>query len=292
MKVAVNGVSSLKVISAVLGIALFCCVGFSYKIYNDFSETKRILNNEKNSIMSELRKSKDSLEIAISENSGLKTELIVERQKVTNLLDEIGSTNIDAASLIKYKTEVNRLKNVVATLSKEKVQLKMNYDLLKIQRDSTVLVLTNANKYRETLVDMNENLNSKIKKGSKISVINLTTTPCKQSSKGELEPTDKASRVDVLQIAFMVVGNKIVKPCDKEYYVQIIDSKNNIVGERKTKKFGELILDYSYASPVKFKNETMEVTAELALDKVEKGIYYVNVFDKNELASKTTFALR
>ncbi|MCL9805366.1 hypothetical protein NAT51_07525 [Flavobacterium amniphilum] len=288
----INVVSFFKAISVVMGIALFCCVGFSYDLYNDFSKTEKTLNDEKNSIIKELKKSKDSLEVAISNNSGLKTELIVERQKVANLLEEIGRTNIDAASLIKYKTEVSRLKDLVTSLSRDKAQLKMNYDLLKIQRDSTILVLTNAKKYRETLTDMNENLANKAKKAPKVLVINLKTIPCKQSTNGDVKPTDKASKVNMLQIGFMVVGNKMVKPCDKEYYVQIIDSKNNIVGQRKTKKFGEQILDYSYEHPVKFKNETLEISTELPLDKAEKGIYFVNVFDKNELASKMTFALR
>lgn len=297
-------VPPFKIISAVLATALCCCICFSYKIYNDFCEAKIILNDEKSSLMNDLRISKDSLEIAISENSDLKTELIVERQKVTNLLDEISNTNIDAYSLIKYKMEVKRLQGVVAILSKEKAQLKRNYELLKIQRDSTILILTNANKYRETLAGMNESLSDKVKKatkisaaskgvtGPKISVINLKTKLCRQSKKGVLEPTDKANEVDVLQIAFMVVGNKMIKSCDKEYYVQIIDSKNNIVGKRKTKRFGELILDYSFESPVKFRDETMEVNAELAFSNVEKGVYYVNVFDKSELASKTTFVVR
>ena len=53
-----------------------------------------------------------------------------------------------------------------------------------------------------------------------------------------------------------------------------------------------MILDYSYYSPVKFKNESLEVIAELALENVEKGTYFVNVFDKDNLVSRTTFALR
>ncbi|WP_394759088.1 hypothetical protein [Flavobacterium sp.] len=287
-----NSAPSLKIISATLGLALLCCLAYSYKNYNDFQETKRILNNEKTAIVVELNKSKDSLELAISENSSLKTDLIVERQKVTNLLDEINNTNIDVASLIKYKTEVNRLKNVVVSLTKEKFQLKRNNELLKVQRDSTILVLNQSKKYNDTLVAMNEDLNKVIRKGSKISIINLKTATLKQLKTGDLESTDKASKVNVLQITFLVIGNKISKPCEKEYYVQIIDAKNNIVGEKRSKKFGPMILDYSYSSPVKFKNESLEVTAELALENVEKGTYFVNVYDKGELASKTTFALR
>ncbi|ELY1979332.1 hypothetical protein SL055_001543 [Flavobacterium psychrophilum] len=291
MKIITN-ISSIKFISIGLAISLFCCLGFSYKIYHDFKITERILNAKKNEIISELKKSKDSLELAISENSLLKTDLIIERQKVTNLLDEINNTNIDLASLIKYKTEINRLKNIVASLTKEKLQLKKNNELLKIQRDSTILVLTQSKKYNDTLVAMNEDLNRVIRKGSKISIINLKTSTLKQTKSGDLESTDKASRANLLQITFMVVGNKITKPCEKEYYVQIIDSKNNIIGEKNTKNFGVMILNYSYYSLVKFKNESLEVTAEITLENIKKGNYFVNVFDKYNLVSKTTFALK
>ncbi|EKT4548764.1 hypothetical protein JE952_000366 [Flavobacterium psychrophilum] len=291
MKIITN-ISSIKLISIGLAISLFCCLGFSYKIYHDFKITERILNAKKNEIISELKKSKDSLELAISENSLLKTDLIIERQKVTNLLDEINNTNIDLASLIKYKTEINRLKNIVASLTKEKLQLKKNNELLKIQRDSTILVLTQSKKYNDTLVAMNEDLNRVIRKGSKISIINLKTSTLKQTKSGDLESTDKASRVNLLQITFMVVGNKITKPCEKEYYVQIIDSKNNIIGKKNTKNFGVMILNYSYYSLVKFKNESLEVTAEITLENIKKGNYFVNVFDKYNLVSKTTFALK
>ncbi|EKT4553197.1 hypothetical protein JE945_002383 [Flavobacterium psychrophilum] len=291
MKIITN-ISSIKLISIGLAISLFCYLGFSYKIYHDFKITERILNAKKNEIISELKKSKDSLELAISENSLLKTDLIIERQKVTNLLDEINNTNIDLASLIKYKTEINRLKNIVASLTKEKLQLKKNNELLKIQRDSTILVLTQSKKYNDTLVAMNEDLNRVIRKGSKISIINLKTSTLKQTKSGDLESTDKASRVNLLQITFMVVGNKITKPCEKEYYVQIIDSKNNIIGEKNTKNFGVMILNYSYYSLVKFKNESLEVTAEITLENIKKGNYFVNVFDKYNLVSKTTFALK
>ena len=173
-----------------------------------------------------------------------------------------------------------------------KIPKEKNNEFLKVQRDSTILVLSNSKKYNDTLVAMNENLNLVIKKGSKISIVNLKTATLKQSKSGKLESTDKASKVNILQITFMIIGNKISKPCEKEYFVQIIDSKNNIVGEKQTKKFGSMILDYSYSSPVKFKNESLEVSAELALEDVEKGTYFVNVFDRGELASKTTFALR
>jgi len=64
------------------------------------------------------------------------------------------------------------------------------------------------------------------------------------------------------------------------------------MGENKTKMFGNQVLNYSFETPIRFSNESMEVFADLEIDEALKGTYYVNVYDKNELASKGTFALR
>lgn len=285
-------IPSTKVIIIFLSMALCGGMFFSYNLYENFVQTKRILNNEKNIVINELKKSKDSLEIAILDNTSLKTDLIIERQKVNNLLDEINNSNIDIASLIKYKREVSRLKGVVTGLTKEKFELKKKNEILKIQRDSTILVLSNAKKYNDTLLTLNEDLNRIVKKGSKISIVNLQTDTMKQLRTGDLQPTDKANKVGVIQVSFLVVGNKITKPCEKEYHVQIIDSQNNIVGQKLTKNYGSMILDYSFVSSVRFKNETVEVVSDLEIKDLQKGTYFVNVFDKGELASKTSFALR
>lgn len=285
-------IPSTKFIIAFLSVSLCGGMFFSYNLYQNFAQTKKILSNEKNIVINELKKSKDSLELAILNNTSIKTDLIIERQKVNNLLNEINNSNIDIASLIKYKSEVSRLKGVVASLTKEKFELKKKNEVLKVQRDSTILVLSNAKRYNDTLLNLNEDLNKVIKKGSKISIVNLQTDTMKQLRTGDLEPTDKAKKVEVIQVSFLVVGNKIIKPCHKEYYIQIIDSQNNIVGKKLTKNYGSMILDYSFMSTVKFKNETVEVISDLEIKDLKKGTYFVNIFDKGELASKTSFTLR
>ena len=82
------------------------------------------------------------------------------------------------------------------------------------------------------------------------------------------------------------------KKVDKEYYVQVIDSKNNVLGEKQTVSFGEKILTYSFISKVKYENKTVNVSEDLPGKDFAKGTYFVNVFDKNELVSKTSFSLK
>jgi hypothetical protein len=40
-------------------------------------------------------------------------------------------------------------------------------------------------------------------------------------------------RADVLKISFTIAENQIAKSGDKVYYVQVIDSKNNVLGDKE-----------------------------------------------------------
>lgn len=262
-------------------------------MYDENKKNVEALNNEKQSIINDLKKTKKNLEIAINENAVYKSDLLVEREKVTILLDEIGKVNIDLASILKYKKEIKRLNNVVVDLNKQKQELIKSNHIYKTQRDSTILVLGNAKKYKDSLIAMNENLHARvIRGGAKISVIDLKISPLKESENNEIKVTDKAAKTNKLRVAFTVVGNKVAYSCLKQYYVQIIDAENNVIGDGKYKKFGSSILYYSDVFDVKYQNKMVEVRGDLFDKKFTKGTYYVNVFDKDELVSKTSFGLK
>ena len=142
------------------------------------------------------------------------------------------------------------------------------------------------------MVGQNEDLSKTIEKGSKLSVLNMQTSAYKIRSSGKPEVTDKAGRADILKISFTIAENQIAKSGAKEYYVQVIDGKNNILGDKQTIKFEDKSLTYSFVSKVKYENKTVQVSEDLAGKDFAKGTYFVNVFDKNELVSKTSFTLR
>ena len=177
-------------------------------------------------------------------------------------------------------------------LMTENEGLKKANTTLTTQRDSTVVVLGESKKYNEVLVGQNEELSKAVEKGSKLSVLNMQTSAYKLRSSGKQIETDKASRADVLKISFTIAENKIAKSGDKTYYVQVIDAKNNVLGDKKTENFGDASLVYSFVTNVKYENKTVQVTEDLPGKDFAKGTYFVNVFDKSELVSKTSFTLK
>ena len=87
-------------------------------------------------------------------------------------------------------------------------------------------------------------------------------------------------------------NNAVAKSGDKEYYVQIIDNKNNVLGDKKFVVFEGSNLSYSFISRVDYANSTVNVSENLPGKGFEKGTYYVNIFEKVTLVAKSSFTLR
>ena len=287
-----NSNSSLKIIIGVLAVLLIGSLFYIYKISSDATQVQTELKTtmtEKESVMKDLQELKATYDAAIAENTSMSEELVKERDKVVNLINDVEKSK---GSLSKYKNEISKLQSNMKVLIAENDGLKKQNTTLTIQRDSTVVVLGESKKYNEVLVGQNEELSKTVEKGSKLSVLNMQTSAYKIRSSGKQIATDKAGRADVLKISFTIAENQIAKSGDKEYYVQVIDSKNNVLGDKQTVNFDEKTLTYSFISKVKYENKTVQVSEDLPGKDFAKGTYFVNVFDKSELVSKTSFTLK
>lgn len=284
--------SGLKAIIAILSLLLVGSLIYMYKLTSDSKQVEEVLVTEKDAVLKDLAIAKDSLESAISSNTTLSDELVAERDRVQKLIADIEKSKGDAQAMAKYKDEALKLRGSIARLMKEVEVLKKENKNLVTRIDSTNVVLTDARRVNDTLVSKNDYLAKTVERGSKLTVLNLQSTAVKQRSSGKQVETDKASRADVLKISFMIAENQIAKSGDKTYYVQVIDSKNNVVGEKKTEAFGDKTLTYSFIATVKYENKTVKVEKDLPVTNVQSGSYFVNIFDKSDLVSKTSFTLK
>ncbi|MCM0667834.1 hypothetical protein D3C87_621370 [compost metagenome] len=287
-----NNNSSLKAVIAVLAVLLIGSLVYIFKLSSDTEVVKTELTTtltEKESVMKDLQELKATYDAAIAENTSMSDELIQERDKVVALMDDLNKSKGDVS---KYRSQVQAMQSKMKTLVAENDELKKQNGVLTTQRDSTIVVLGESKKYNEVLVGQNEELAKTVEKGSKLSVLNTKTSAYKLKSSGKQIETDKASRADVLKVSFTIAENQIAKSGDKTYYVQVIDAKNNVLGEKKTESFGENTLTYSFKTTVKYENKTVQVSEDLPGKDFAKGTYFINVFDNDELVSKTSFSLR
>ena len=287
-----KGNSNLKAIVIVLLLLLLGSLGYIFKMSTDAeivrTELKTTLT-EKESVMKDLLALKATYDTAIAENTSMSEELIKERDKVVALMSDLKKSNGDIS---KFKSQLTSLQSNMKVLIAENDNLKKQNVTLTIQRDSTKVVLVESKKANEVLTSQNSDLAKTVEKGSILSVLNTNGAAFIVRSSGKQIATEKANRADILKVSFTIAENKIAKSGTKTYFVQVIDSENNVVGEKKVENFGTKSLTYSFTTNVKYENKTVNVSEDLAGSKFVKGTYTVNVYDKSELVSKTSFSLR
>ncbi len=287
--------TGLKAGIAILAVGLLGSIGYNVKQSQDVV-TKQIAyvaaTTEKSAVLNDLTALKIKYDSAIAENTTMSDELIIERDKVVKLMDEVKRAKGTVVNIDRYKQKYLDLENKMNSLIAENDGLtKMNSSLM-VQRDSTITVLNNNKIEKENLVIQNTELAKTVEVGSKLTVSNLKASAYKIKSSGKQIATDKASRADALKIDFTIAENKIAKTGDKDYYVQVIDANNNVIGDKKVANFEDKELNYSFISNVKYQNKAVDVSELLPGKDFPKGNYFVNVFDKNELVSNSSFVLR
>ena len=289
--------SSLKAIVVVLALLLAGSLAYIFKMTTDSKTMQTELSAEKTEkakFLTELEDLRATYDKALEDNTTLSDDLEAEREKVINLIADLKKSKGDAASMQKYRNQYNSLNAKMKTLIAENDMLKKQNELLTTERDSTIVVLGAQKRFNDTLVIQNENLAKTVEKASKLNIMNLRTQAIKVRNSGKQIDTDKASRADQLKVCFAIAANAVAKSGNKTYYVQIIDSKNNVLGDKKIQNFDDMTLTYSFTTTVAYDNKAVDVCEFLdgKGKDFEKGTYFVNIYDQSELVSKTSFSLR
>ncbi|WP_396175750.1 hypothetical protein [Flavobacterium sp.] len=290
-----NSNSKLKGIIILLLVLLVGSLIYIFKITADaktLETTVTKVSSEKENMIKKLEELNSNYDAALAENTSMTDELMAEKERVVKLIAELKSSKGDNASLRKYKDQYKVLEEKMKSMMQEVTVLKQENQQLTTNLESTKVDLDDSKKYNEVLVGQNEELAKTVEKGSKLTVTNLKTASYKVKSSGKQIETDKASKTDILKVSFTIAENKIAKSGDKTYYVQVIDANNNVLGDKATISFGDTSLTYSFTTSVKYENKTVEVSEQLPGKDFTKGTYFVNVFDKGELVSKSSFSLR
>lgn len=285
----------LKIATGILAVLLIGSVGYNIKQNSDLGKTQTELTqttSDKENVIADLEALKATYDAAIAENTSLSDELKAERQKVVELLEEVKKQKATTASLSGYKKRYQELEAKMNSLILENEQLKADNEGLVKMVDSTNVVLFEEREYTQQLLGQNDELSKKVDIASKLTISDLKTGAYKVKNSGKEVATERARRADILKIEFTIAENKIAKTGDKNYYVQVIDGKNNVLGERQTVQFGEQSLTYSFISTIDYNNSKVKVSENLKGDDFEKGLYHVYVYDGNELVASQSFTLK
>ena len=289
---------SFKIIIILLAFTMLASLFYIYKMSSKSKKEIISLREEKANMLEDLEKSQLFLTQIITSNKSLSSKLVAEQNKVKQLILDLKSKKITEQNIVDYKQIADNADNRIKTLLNE-----INSYKKKIDSTNVVLTQTNANLTKtsvslikektknDTLTVSNTKLAKKITDGSKLYFFDLKTNFFKSKSSGKLTETDKASKINLIRVSFMIAENNLAKSTSKDFYIQIIDSKNNVLGSKNVEKFGNETLNYSTSLKVKYQNKTIKVEGEIPVTNLQDGILFINVFDKSKLILNSAVTL-
>lgn len=284
-----------KVVIAILSLLLATSIFFNFKLNQDTSSLSAVAaleKKEKTTVLNDLNALKSTYDAAIAEKTTLSEELIAERDKIVQLIAEIESEKGNVRSLRKYKTQYFALESKMKNMLADMEVIKKDNIKLVVQKDSIQNENLASKIVNQSLVVQNGDLSKTVEKASKLTVLNLKSVAYKKRTSGKKIDTEKASKADLINVSFTVAENQVAIPGERTYNVQVIDSKNNVIGDKLTENYGNETLTYSFKKKLNYENKTIDVSQDMEVAEIPSGTYFVNVFDNGQLVSKSSFALR
>lgn len=222
-------------------------------------------------------------------------QLEIERKNIENLMEIINASKNPSQEQIQvYRRQMSDLKAALASKGIEVTTLKSQNKNLLTEIESQNVVMYKQKAENDTLISKQKKLESTLKDASKLTLNNFKVIALREKNSGKELETDKAKNVKKLKISFSVNGNPVAKTGKKVYYIQVLDQKNTVLGENKLIEFGDdKALVYSFIVSLDYQGKATNVYGVLNSDEnpFEKGTYFVNFFDKQEIMGSSSITL-
>jgi len=291
-----NGNSKSTGLKVALGILLVLFLGtgfYTSKLYNEKKETEATLVKEKQQVMTDLNNMAKQYDIVIGENETANQNLVEARARIQGLMDSLKVSQNSVASLWQYKKKYLSLQEEMNVLLTENDKLKIENSLLATSLDSTNVKLAERTMFTDSLLIQNTEISNVLENAAVLQTVGLKAFGVIERSSGKLIPTERASRSDKIRVCYTVAKNSLVGAGDKELYVQVTDSKGNILGANEQITVGTESVNYSLVSKFNYENRSLNICEFVSPSgDFAEGRYVVNVYNSKELVSTTEFTLK
>jgi len=286
--------NTFKIIVGILTLLLIALAVYTVTLYNDKEDTITLLKTEKTNIESELQELITNYNEVIKDNEIKDKDLLEARDRIVVLLDSVKGAKANIALLKRYKSEIRKLKSERTLMFKRVDSLIAVNELVIAERDNAYIELNETHKKVDSITNENTLLAEKIKAGAVVKAIDLTGAGIIVRNSGKVVDTKRARRAEKVRACFTLAPNALAEKGDRLFYVQVINPKNNLLGEKAELVFEEGVLDYSASINVFYENDELDVCAMVNAKEEDliKGIYTINVFDGSSLVATTKMTLK
>jgi cell division protein ZapB len=276
----------------------------------ELSLAYKVLDLRADSLQKELDFTLDQLQNQINENlaqedlkEDLKEKLLAKqsqlasvRRRISKLIAEGGSSNGSLGeggpkNLLEAKNQIASLQQSNNEYIARVEQAQKDYITAKsLAQDYG----TKASEYKEdndSLINVNSVLEKKLSTASTIRIAGLKASPVREK-KGELEITEKASKVERLRLSFSVLASDLTEKEEKEIIIRVIAPNGTVLTENTSKlsdteDLVSLTENITYDGTEKGITYFYDQEADYA-----KGIHKVELYHNKKLLDRANFSLR
>lgn len=255
--------NGLKVIAALLGVALVGTLIYTSSLYSDKKKTTADLTNQKNMVVEDLNNLKADYDRAIAESDSTNQELLTARDRIEQYIDSVETMKADVAALYRYRRQVNVLTKEREFLLAQNDSLRRSNETLTMERDSTMMTLEKRTEYADSVLTQNVQLAKVVDAGSALSLSTFSVEAVRERNSGKLVSVNRHRRADKLKVCYTVAANRIAPSGDTQFYVQVTGPNGAIMGENAVA---------SYTPPLAKEVSKAENTLEDAVESDTTGI--------------------
>src|SRR5690606_11319059 len=122
-------------------------------------------------------------------------------------------------------------------LFKRADSLQIVSERFRTERDSTIVVLDETVKRVDSISIQNEALAQVVAKGAALKLSGLKGDGVLVRNSGKIVETDRVRRADKIRTCFTINANEIAEKGDRILFIQVINPKNNVLGEKSIASF-------------------------------------------------------
>ena len=272
---------------------LFALGAYTYSDYRQDKVTERELALQKTAMESELAEMVTKYDNVQALNGVIDGHLVEAKQRIVRLLDTIRLNEPKLQLLMRFRREIELLKNEKIRLFAINDSLLTENNKMKLDLNEQDLVINKTEDLKNILISENKKLLSLVSNNKKIRFSSLTAQAIRIKNNGKTFITGKYKKTDAIKACFKIKENSSSTRENKNIYIKILNPDNELLGDVITKEFNNEKIKYSAEKQVFYSRDELKVCFHIKPneDKIIPGTYTFQLFQDHALKGASTFKL-
>jgi regulator of replication initiation timing len=260
----------------------------NHQVSRMVEETKQV-NRDKVLLLNQLEELDAAFKGLISENHEMGDQINSRLMEIVELRRQINAET-SAGQIDHFRSRVSDLEVQLSDYNTQLEELLTYNHTLMSENAQIRFALEQTTAVKNDFEMKIEQLQQKVQQASVLRITSLEVVPLRNSNG---KKTNKARRTNMIRFNFVVNENPFAEAGDADFYFLVTGPGNSLLNSANPGVFeynGEAF-PYSYRHTISFQNFEKPTHAEFALDSFPKGIYRVNIYNRQTQVGNIRFEL-